>query len=81
MHLLGVGLSLRDGCVEQLKSVKQKYRSNQYMDGCTKMFLSIYKCVPSIMALTHRRTEKYHKVSEAYHKISEAKILSEGIHG
>ena len=36
--------------------------------------LSICRCVPSIMALTHTGTEKYHKVSEAYHKVSEAKI-------
>ena len=38
-----------------------------------KMFMSIYKCVPSIIALTHIGTEKYHEVSEAYLKVSETK--------
>ena len=33
-----------------------------------KMFMSIYKCVQSIMTLTYTGTEKYHKVSKAYHK-------------
>ena len=36
------------------------YRLNPYMGGYVKMFLSIYKCVPSIMVLTHTETEKYH---------------------
>ena len=51
------------------------------MDGDVKMFLSICKCVPSIMALTHIGTEKYHGVSEAYHEVNEAKIMNECIHG
>ena len=39
------------------------------MDGDVKMFLSIYKCFPSIMALTHIEHEKYHS-----HKVNKAKI-------
>ena len=45
------------------------------MDGYVKMFLSIYECVLSTMALTHIGTKKHHKVNETYHKVSEAKIL------
>ena len=51
------------------------------MDGDVKKFLSIYKCAPIIMALTHIGTDRYHKVSEAYNKVNEAKILIECIHG
>ena len=64
-----------------IKSVKHDVRSNPYMDGHVKMFMSKYKRVPSIMALTHIGTEKHHKISEAYHKVKEGKILVEFIHG
>ena len=46
--------------------MKHKYWSNPFMDGDGKMIFSICKYVPSIMALTHLKTEKYHRISEAY---------------
>ena len=49
--------------------------------GDVTMFLSIYKCVPSWMTLTHIGTEKYHEVSEVYLIVNEAKLLIECIHG
>ena len=51
-----------------------KYRSNPHTDGDVKIFLSIYKCVPSIMALNHIGTEKYHKVSKPNNKVNEIRV-------
>ena len=50
------------------------------MDGDVKKVESICKYDPSIMALTFKETEKYHKTSEAYHKANEAKIWVVSIH-
>lgn len=51
------------------------------MNGYVKIFLSTYKCIPSIMDLTHIGTENIIKSVKRNHKISEAKILIEFIHG
>ena len=48
--------------------------SNPYMDDGARMILSICRCVPSIMVLTHIGIKMYHKISEAYHKVSAANI-------
>ena len=69
------------GSLQLRDNESRLYRSNPYMDNCIKMFLSIYKYVPSAMALTHIGAEIYHKVSEANHKVKEAKILIECSHG
>ena len=47
------------------KSMKQKKKSNLYIDDATEMILPIRKCLPSIIAVNNIGTEKQMKVSEA----------------
>lgn len=37
-----------------------------YMDGKGEMILCIFKCVQSIITVTIKASEKYHKVREAW---------------
>ena len=64
-----------------IKSMKQKYRLNAYLDGGGKKIESICKYVAGIMALTFTEAKKCHKISEVYHKVNEAKIWVKSIHG
>ena len=45
-----------------------------YTDGGVEMILSIYKYLPSIMALPHIGTEIYCKVDEACLEVNDGKI-------
>ena len=45
-----------------------------------KMFLSIFMCAPSNIALIHIETEKYYKASEVYHEVCAERLLLKCIH-
>ena len=47
-----------------IKSMKQKYRSNECMNDGGKKIEPIYKYVPSIMSLVYIETEKCHKIKK-----------------
>ena len=64
-----------------IKSTKQNYKLNPYIDEAVEMILPICKCLQSIMPVTNIVTEKQHEISEAYHKVNEAKIWLGFIHG
>ena len=51
-----------------------------YTDGGVEMILSIYKYLPSIMALTHIGTEIYCKVDEECLEVKDGKILVKSVH-